>query len=72
MHTDQRPAGPDFLANFPEQSLAQGLLDNAAEFRVRASEWRRDQALLEQQASTIAALQSDLRRIRTQIVQAAA
>ena len=42
MHTAERPAGPDFLANFAEQNLNSGLLENAAEFRVRAQEWERD------------------------------
>lgn len=42
MHTAERPNGPDFLANFAEQNLAGGLLDNATEFRVRAQEWQRD------------------------------
>lgn len=65
MHTHaERPAGPDFLAAFAEQNLAQGLLENAAEFRVRAAEWQRDQARLEQQANTIATLQESLRRIQ--------
>lgn len=72
MHTDQRPSGPDFLANVAEQSLAQGLLENATEFRVRAAEWRRDRALLDQQATTIATLQADLRRVRQAVDRAAA
>ena len=42
MHTAERPAGPDFLANFAEQNLNSGLLENAAEFRVRAQEWERE------------------------------
>lgn len=63
MHTDQRPAGPEFLSNVAEQNLAQGLLENAAEFRVRAAEWRRDRAQLAAQAATIATLEASLRRI---------
>ena len=43
----ERPAGPDFLANFAEQNLISGLEENAAEFRVRAKEWREDVAQLE-------------------------
>ena len=50
---DQRPTGPDFLASFAEQNLASGLDFNAHEFRVRADEWRRDQA-------TIASLRDQL------------
>lgn len=63
MHTDQRPAGPEFLSNVAEQNLAQGLLENAAEFRVRAAEWQRDRAQLASQANTIATLEASLRRI---------
>lgn len=63
MHTDQRPAGPEFLSNVAEQNLAQGLLENAAEFRVRAAEWQRDRAMLASQANTIAMLEASLRRI---------
>lgn len=63
MHTDQRPAGPEFLSNVAEQNLAQGLLENAAEFRVRAAEWQRDRAMLASQANTIATLEASLRRI---------
>ena len=73
MHTHaERPAGPDFLAAFAEQNLANGLLDNAAEFRVRAQEWRNDQARLEQQANTIATLEAALRRIYADSARAAA
>lgn len=63
MHTDQRPSGPEFLSNVAEQNLAQGLLENAAEFRVRAAEWQRDRAQLASQANTIATLEASLRRI---------
>lgn len=64
MHTHaERPAGPDFLAAFADQNLAQGLLENAAEFRVRAAEWQRDRAMLASQANTIATLEASLRRI---------
>lgn len=63
MHTDQRPAGPEFLSNVAEQNLAQGLLENAAEFRVRAAEWQRDRTMLASQATTIATLEASLRRI---------
>lgn len=61
---DQRPEGPEFLRRFAQQSLAQGLTLNAAEFRVRAAEWQQDRATIAQQAATIAALQEDLRRVR--------
>lgn len=64
MHTDQRPIGPEFLSNVAEQSLAQGLLENAAEFRVRAAEWQRDRTTIEQLASANARLSAQLRRIR--------
>lgn len=63
MHIDQRPSGPEFLSNVAEQNLAQGLLENAAEFRVRAAEWQRDRAQLAAQANTIATLEASLRRI---------
>lgn len=43
----ERPAGPDFLANFAEQNLASGLEENANEFRVRAKEWREDKATIQ-------------------------
>lgn len=43
----ERPAGPDFLANFAEQNLASGLEENANEFRVRAKEWREDKTTIQ-------------------------
>lgn len=63
MHIDQRPSGPEFLSNVAEQNLAQGLLQNAAEFAMRAAEWQRDRAMLASQAATIATLEASLRRI---------
>lgn len=72
MHIDQRPSGPEFLSNVAEQNLAQGLLENAAEFRVRAAEWRRDRAIIAEQATANAALREQLQRIRTAAQQAAA
>lgn len=65
MHTHaERPAGPDFLAAFAEQNLANGLLDNAAEFRVRAAEWRRDRAAIEELTAANARLRDHVQRIR--------
>ena len=64
MHTDQRPSGPDFLANVAEQSLAQGLLENATEFRVRAAEWQRDRATIDELTSANARLRDHVQRIR--------
>ena len=73
MHTHaERPAGPDFLAAFADQNLAQGLLENAAEFRARAAEWQRDRATIAEQARANAALREQLHRIRTAAQQAAA
>lgn len=45
--TAERPTGPDFLANVAEQNLSSGLEVNANEFRVRAQEWRNDQATIQ-------------------------
>ena len=45
--TAERSNGPDFLANVAEQNLASGLEENANEFRVRAQEWRNDQATIQ-------------------------
>lgn len=57
----ERPAGPDFLANFAEQNLSSGLFQNANEFRVRADEWRRDVAKLEESEATIQNLRDQLK-----------
>lgn len=56
----ERPAGPDFLANFAEQNLNSGLEVNAQEFRVRADEWRKDQAKLAELEATNSDLQDRL------------
>ena len=56
----ERPAGPDFLASVAEQNLTSGLLENATEFRVRADEWRRDVAKLEENETTIQNLRDAL------------
>lgn len=65
MHTHaERPAGPDFLAAFAEQNIAQGLLENAAEFRVRAAEWQRDRATIDELTSANARLRDHVQRIR--------
>lgn len=64
MHTDQRPIGPEFLSNVAEQNLAQGLLENAAEFRVRAAEWQRDRATIDELTSANARLRDHVQRIR--------
>lgn len=64
MHTDQRPSGPEFLSNVAEQSLAQGLLENAAEFRVRAAEWQRARATIDELTSANARLRGHVQRIR--------
>lgn len=64
MHTDQRPSGPEFLSNVAEQNLAQGLLENAAEFRVRAAEWQRDRATIDELTSANARLRDHVQRIR--------
>lgn len=62
MHIDQRPSGPEFLSNVAEQSLAQGLLENAAEFRVRAAEWQRDRATIDELTSANARLRDHVQR----------
>ena len=64
MHTDHRPIGPEFLSNVAEQSLAQGLLENAAEFRVRAAEWQRDRATIDELTIANARLRAHVQRIR--------
>lgn len=64
MHIDQRPSGPEFLSNVAEQNLAQGLLENAAEFRVRAAEWQRDRATIDELTSANARLRDHVQRIR--------
>ena len=60
----ERPAGPDFLAQFAEQNLASGLLENAAEFRVRAAEWQRDRATLDELTQANERLRGHVQRIR--------
>lgn len=47
-----RLTGPDFLDSVADQNDAQGLPVNAAEFRQRATEWRADQARIEQLCAT--------------------
>lgn len=72
MHTDQRPSGPEFRSNVAEQNLAQGLLENAAEFRVRAAEWQRDRATIDELTSANARLRDHVQRIRDTAQQATA
>ena len=70
MHIDQRPSGPEFLSNVAEQNLAQGLLQNAAEFAMRAAEWQRDRATIDELTSANARLRDHVQRIRTAAQQA--
>lgn len=58
-----RQNGPDFLDSFADQNLANGLDTNAAEFRERAKEWRKDQDRIDELERTVAGLQ---RRVQTQ------
>src|SRR5690606_6126493 len=56
-----RLTGPDFLDSVADQNDAQGLPVNAAEFRQRATEWRADQARIEQLEADLARLERDRR-----------
>lgn len=61
MSNSDRLTGPDFLDSVADQSAAQGLPVNAAEFRQRATDWRADQARIEQLEADLARLERQLR-----------
>ena len=59
-HT-HRQSGPDFLDSFANQSAASGLDVNAAEFRQRAADWRKDRQRIEELEAQVARLERQLR-----------
>lgn len=61
MSNSDRLTGPDFLDSVADQSDAQGLPVNAAEFRQRATDWRADEQRIEELEAYVARLERQLR-----------
>lgn len=61
MPHEHRQTGPDFLDSVADQSEAQGLSVNAAEFRQRANDWRADQARVEALEADVARMEREQR-----------
>lgn len=61
MPDTHRQSGPDFLASYADQNSASGLDTNAAEFRQRAADWRKDRQRIKELEAQVARLERQLR-----------
>ncbi|HZF96854.1 MAG TPA: hypothetical protein VEY92_01180 [Pseudoxanthomonas sp.] len=68
--SDTELSGPDFLDNVADVESGHGLHINAAEYRTRAAQWRREQARLRDIADHNQALVAQLTQLREHLTRA--